>query len=145
MTNPVRTAAAFIPDDDGRVLFIRENYDRRRYGPPGGLVEPGESPSEAVIREVYEETTLEVEVQHLIGVYFFPDVPVPFLAFAFRCKVVDGKPTVPSTGEIAAIDWFDPARLPAPLTYLAPRAMPDFVAGRRNLLRTIREERQPPT
>ena len=47
-----QVVAAWIFDEHGRVLLIRENYDRRRYGPPGGKVEPGESPREAVVREV---------------------------------------------------------------------------------------------
>jgi 8-oxo-dGTP pyrophosphatase MutT (NUDIX family) len=34
-------AWAIVLDERGRVLLIRENYGRRRYGLPGGAVEPG--------------------------------------------------------------------------------------------------------
>lgn len=56
MTELRQAAAAWVFDGEGRLLLIRENYDRRRYGPPGGAVEPGESPLEAVVREFAEET-----------------------------------------------------------------------------------------
>lgn len=135
---PARTAAAFVLNAHGRLLLIRENYGHRRFGPPGGLVESGETPWEAVVREVREETSLAIEVQHLIGTYFFPTVNHPFLAFAFRCEILRGEPTVPSTGEIAALGWFEPSVLPLPLTYLAPHAIPDLIAGRSGVTRTIR-------
>jgi ADP-ribose pyrophosphatase YjhB (NUDIX family) len=137
--DPARTAAALILDVNHRVLFIRENYGRRRYGPPGGLVELGESPLEAVVREAREETTLDIAVQYLIGTYLFPNVPQPFLAFAFRCEIVRGEPAIPTTGEIATVGWFDLSELPSPLTYLAPRAIPDLIAGRQNMARTIHD------
>jgi ADP-ribose pyrophosphatase YjhB (NUDIX family) len=139
LETPTRTAAAFILDGDGRLLLIRENYGRRRYGPPGGLVEPGETPRQAAIREVREETTLDVAVQYLIGAYSFPNVPEPFVAYAFRCEIVSGEPVIPSTGEIAGIGWFDPSELPKPLTFLAPHAVADLVAGRQNVIRMLRD------
>jgi 8-oxo-dGTP diphosphatase len=44
--------------DRGRVLLIRENYDRRRWGLPGGRIEDGEAPWEAAIREAREEAVV---------------------------------------------------------------------------------------
>lgn len=130
------TVAAFIFDSCGRLLLIKENYGQRRYGPPGGRVEAGESPQEAVIREVREETGLEVRAQRLIGLYYFADEP--WLAFAFRCVIERGEPMVPSSGEIAEVGWFHPHDLPAPLTSLAPRAIPDAVGGEYGLVRDFR-------
>lgn len=62
-------AAAAILDSDGRLLLIKENYDRRRYSFPGGEVESGESPLEAVVREALEETGVIVRIDHLVGIY----------------------------------------------------------------------------
>ena len=134
----MRTAAGILRDDDGNLLLIHENYGERRFGPPGGLVEPGESPIEAVVRETREETSLIVQPRYLIGAYFFPDGQPPFLAFAFACETIRGQPRVPESNEIASVGWVDPGRLPTPLTNLAPYAIHDFLAGRRNLLRTVR-------
>jgi NUDIX domain-containing protein len=66
---PRRGAAAVIFDADGRVLLVKENYDRRRWSLPGGAVEAGESEEEAVIREAAEETGVVVRIHHLIGSY----------------------------------------------------------------------------
>jgi len=55
------TATAVVHDADGRVLLVYHNqFDR--WMCPGGHVEPGELPDEAVLREVLEETGLRVQI-----------------------------------------------------------------------------------
>ena len=127
------TVAAFIFDAAGRILLIKENYGRRRYGPPGGRIEAGESPRQAVLREVREETGLQVRVSRLIAMYYFADEP--WLAFAFRCEIEQGEMALPETGEIAEVGWFDPRNLPTPQTNLALRAIPDAVRGEYGIVR----------
>ncbi len=121
------TVAAFIFDEAGRLLLIKENYGQRRYGPPGGRMEAGESPQQAVIREVEEEIEAKARVINLIGIYYF--AWEPWLAFAFRCEIVSGTPMVPATGEIAEVVWLDPQDLPSPQTNLLPRVLPDALSG----------------
>jgi 8-oxo-dGTP diphosphatase len=53
-------AAAIVFDADGRVLVVKENYDRHRWSFPGGRVEDGESPEQACVREAREETGAEL-------------------------------------------------------------------------------------
>lgn len=130
------TASALILDDAGRVLLIKENYGRRRYGLPGGTVEAGESPIRATVREAREEVGVEVAVGHLIGCYFFAWAE-PWLAFVFRCTITQGEPAIPPTGEIAAVGWFDPGELPAPLTNVAPLAIADAVDGQCGVMREV--------
>ena len=127
------TVAAFIFDDAGRVLLIKENYGRRRYGPPGGRMEAGESPRQAVIREAEEEIGVRIRAHRLIGIYYFADEP--WLAFTFRCDIEDGEPAVPPTGEIAEVGWFDPHDLPAPVTNLMVHAFDDAVRGECGVVR----------
>ena len=52
--------AGALFDDEGRVLLVRHTYGRLNWELPGGGAEPGESPNETAIREILEETGLEV-------------------------------------------------------------------------------------
>ena len=61
-------AGGCVFDRDGRVLLQRRG-DSRRWGFPGGAIELGETPEMAAIREVREETGLQVKVSELIGIY----------------------------------------------------------------------------
>lgn len=129
---PIRGAAAVILDADGHVLLVKENYDRRRWSLPGGAVEPGESEEDAAIREAAEETGAVVRIHHLIGSYGLDN---GFSAAAFLCSIAEGSPAVPTTGEIADVMWWPSAQLPWPRSNLLHYAVPDAVAGRRNVRR----------
>jgi 8-oxo-dGTP diphosphatase len=129
-------ACAVIFDEEDRALLVRENYAGHRFGLPGGQVEPGESPEEAAVREVFEETGLRVLVEDLVGLYRFLEPP-SFTGYAFRCTIVDGDPAVPASGEIAEIGWYPPTDLPTPLTRLVRLALEDARAGLSGVVRTI--------
>lgn len=119
-TLPV-VVGAFVFDDEGRVLLIRENYGQRRYGPPGGRVEVNETPQQAVVREVREEAGLEVAVDHLVGMRHFTGwTGESGLGLFFRCRVFSGEPRVQDPGEIAEVGWFDPEDHPRPFTNAEP-------------------------
>jgi 8-oxo-dGTP diphosphatase len=132
-TGPISTgAAAVIFDASGRVLLVKENYGRRRWSLPGGAVEHGESLEEAAVRETWEETGVIAQVEHLIGSYGLDN---GFTASAFRCVVVEGLPTLPSTGEIADLRWCPATDLPEPRSNILHYALPDALAGRRDVVR----------
>ena len=129
-------AAVVLWDADGRVLLVKENYGRRRWGLPGGEMAAGESPAAAAIREVAEETGLEVELAHLVAVYFLR-TERPGLRFIFLGTTVRGAPTVQPGGEIADIAWFPPDSCPEPMTHTAPHGIRDAAAGARGAFREI--------
>lgn len=62
-------AAVLIQNADGAVLFQKRRYPENCWGIPGGLMELKESPEETAIREVYEETGLDISGLELLGVY----------------------------------------------------------------------------
>lgn len=130
------SACGIIFNEKGHILLIKENYDRRRYGLPGGMIEAGETPEEAVIREVMEETCVQVRVSRLVGMYDFR-WSERWLSFAFLCEIESGSPTIPPTDEIAEVSWFDPHDLPTPLTNVAPLAIADALREEYGIVRHI--------
>ena len=60
-----------IVDKEGRIL-LEKRSDNGMWGIPGGAIEPGESVINAVIREVKEDTNLDIEIDGLLGIYSEP-------------------------------------------------------------------------
>ena len=69
-------AGGCIFNERGEVLLQRRG-DCHQWGFPGGTVELGETPQMAAVREIKEETGLDVEVGELIGIYTDFDVECP--------------------------------------------------------------------
>lgn len=135
MSSPPATeaAGALIFDLAGRVLLVKENYDRRRWSLPEGAVEPNETPEQAVVRETMEETGVTVRVEHLVGSYTLTDSVLT--CHAFLCVALKGAPIVPETGEIAEIRWSHPDDVPLPTSNSVHYALPDAVRGISNVVR----------
>jgi 8-oxo-dGTP diphosphatase len=99
---------ATVVDDAGHVLLGRRR-DGDFWGQPGGAWESGETPWDGAIREVREETGLEVAVERLAGVYSWPATDE--LIFSFVCRVVGG--ALATSDETSAVRFFPPDALPA--------------------------------
>lgn len=99
-------AFAIIRDDQGRVLISRRT-DSGWFNLPGGGVEPHESANEGLVREIREETSLEVEVGRLVGIYSKPQKHEIVLTFEAR---VTGGSLQPSD-EADQHEWVAPEEL----------------------------------
>lgn len=62
------SACVLLFDEIDRVLLMKHGDDGR-WSFPGGMVEPGETPTDAAVREMWEETGLHVEVNGLLGIF----------------------------------------------------------------------------
>jgi mutator protein MutT len=102
-------AFAVIIDFQSRVLLCHRT-DQDAWNLPGGRVEPGESPWEAVVREVNEETGLVVRVTSLLGVYSVAYKSE--VVFSFSCVQVGGT-LLECSAEATSLAWFAQDALPA--------------------------------
>ncbi|MGI0051988.1 MAG: NUDIX domain-containing protein, partial [Nitrososphaeraceae archaeon] len=68
--NPVPTVDAIIQKSSSLLLIKRKNHPfKNQFALPGGFVNEGETIENAIVREVYEETSLEVHPIDILGVY----------------------------------------------------------------------------
>lgn len=69
--NPLPAVAGFVMNEKGEILLVKRgvNPEIGKWALPSGFVEQGETPEQAVIRELKEETGLNGILKHLIGVY----------------------------------------------------------------------------
>jgi 8-oxo-dGTP diphosphatase len=98
---------AIIFDSHNDILLCHRR-DMDAWNLPGGGVESGELPTEAVIRETKEETGLKVAIERLVGVYGKTDKDE--LVFAFVCRVIGGKLSI--SDEADECKYFEVDNLP---------------------------------
>ncbi len=119
----LRVAAyAVVTDDDDRLLLARWTEGRRvAWTMPGGGLEEGESPEDAVRRELREETGYSVEVGELLGIHsrVIPagrrvhkaDSPLHTLRIVYRAEVRGGRLQYETDGSTDMAGWFTRAQV----------------------------------
>ncbi|GAA4820415.1 NUDIX domain-containing protein [Actinomycetospora corticicola] len=93
-------------DDSGRVLLIRRR-DNGEWQAPGGVLELGESLEVGVVREVLEETMVQVQPERITGIY--KNLARGIVAIVFRCRPIAGIAT--PTDESVEVAWFSLAEV----------------------------------
>lgn len=94
----VPAASAIISDKRGRIL-LHWRRDNGLWGLPGGTMELGESIGETIVREVREESGLEVEPTRVVGIYTNPLHVIAFsdgevrqeFSICFVCRIKAGR------------------------------------------------------
>ena len=115
-TRLVPAASAVITDDDGRLLLAKRT-DNELWTIPGGTMKPGETIAETAVREVKEETGIDVEVVSLVGIYTNPWHVVEYsdgevrqqFSVCFACRYVGGEPA--TSDETSEVGYFSPGEI----------------------------------
>jgi 8-oxo-dGTP pyrophosphatase MutT (NUDIX family) len=135
---PTDLTVSAIVEREGLYLMVEEMASGDVvFNQPGGHLEAGESPEEAVIREVLEETGCDVACGELIGVYLWihPQSRQQFLRIVYVATLLNEDPSRPLDDGIIAKRWLSRAdieyrrrslRSPA-----VQRCIQDYEAGRR--------------
>jgi ADP-ribose pyrophosphatase YjhB (NUDIX family) len=108
--------SAFVREDTGLLLMIRRT-DNDLYSIPGGQLEFGETLTQTAIREVKEETGLDIEVTGLIGIYSNPAHVIEYddgeirqeFSICFRADPTGGE--LRESDESTEVLWVDPTEL----------------------------------
>jgi len=112
-------ASALIFDEARERILMTQREDNSRWCLPGGGMDPGESAAETCVREVLEETGLEVRVTKLVGIYTTPDLLIEFsdrnkiqpAAFSFEAEITGGE--LGLSNEAIAFGWYTEAEIEA--------------------------------
>jgi 8-oxo-dGTP pyrophosphatase MutT (NUDIX family) len=114
----IPAVAAVIHDDGGRLL-LQEKHDGS-WSLPAGAVEPGETPEEAVAREVAEETGFACTDYSVLRVLGGPEFrhryanghEVEYLIVLFRCRISESGSPPTDASETRSLAWFTREDLP---------------------------------
>ncbi|ASO18927.1 ADP-ribose pyrophosphatase YjhB (NUDIX family) [Actinoalloteichus hoggarensis] len=114
----VVAVTAVIQDETGRLLMIRRT-DNDLYAIPGGAQDIGETISHTVVREVKEETGIDVEVQKITGIYTDPEHVIAYTDGEVRQEFSICFRAIPTGGELRTSNeskevlWVEPDDLDA--------------------------------
>ncbi len=112
-------AGAFVVRD-GQVMLVRRGIEPYKdyWDIPGGFLAPDEHPEQAAIREVREETGLQVQTTELVGIFvdtYGAGSAEHTLNVYYRAEIVGGEPE--PQDDAVDIGWFGPDELPEEIAF----------------------------
>ena len=125
------TVGAVVVKDDGRVMLLNHEFRTGSgWGIPGGFMEAGEQPLEALSRELREEIGAELDAAELLSVRTLKRPQQ--VEIHFRCRLREPARATPQSMEIKSVGWFDADALPAELSQDQRRIIKHALAGGAN-------------
>jgi len=134
------TIIELIDEPDTPIVLIQRKNPPEGWAIPGGFVDVGERLEQAAIREAREETSLDVRLKVLLGVYSDPKRdPRGHTITAVYIAQATGKPT--AQDDALKVDIFAFDRLPKPLAFDHSQVLADYWRYRKaGLVAPIRME-----
>ncbi|MBP1933193.1 NUDIX domain-containing protein [Ammoniphilus resinae] len=133
----IKAGVAVIILNKKNEVLLQKRSDVGLWGIPSGHIEIGETVSEAAIREVKEETNLDINIKKLIGVYSDPhsqvfEYPngriVHFITTCFLAEITGGEIKC-NSDESLEIKFFEQHKLPQDLLKMHPSWLKDALAN----------------
>ena len=135
---PTDLTVSAVIENDGQYLLVEEHaMGQVVLNQPGGHIEAGESPEEAVVREALEETGCDITCGELIGVYLWihPQTRQQFLRIIYAAEFLTCDRSRQLDDAIVARRWFTRAdleqRRSSLRTPVVLRCIHDYEAGKR--------------
>jgi 8-oxo-dGTP diphosphatase len=127
-----KTSTAIIPFPDDKILLIKRNTVpfKGYWALPGGRMDSGETVEQTIVREVKEETGLEVAIVRVVGEYVEKgvkdDVEYEYYPTCFVVKTVGGE-VKKQDSEIQEIQLFSLNQLPKELAFEHTEMIKDYM------------------
>jgi ADP-ribose pyrophosphatase YjhB (NUDIX family) len=133
----VPSVTAIVADEQGAILMVHKT-DNDLWALPGGGMDVGESMADTVVREVKEETGVDVEVTGLIGIYSNPNHVMAYddgevrqqCSICFTTRMLGGQ--LATSSETKEVRFVDPADLGALSIHPSMRLRIDHYLERRS-------------
>ena len=100
--------AAMIFDDQGRILLFKHTYRKFQWGIPAGGLEHHEQPADAIVREFWEETGMQIRVKRLLTAVSAKEDH--HISLIYECEIMSGE--FEPSFEISEMKYFHPTELP---------------------------------
>ena len=132
----VPSTTAVVLDDQGRIALVHRK-DNGFWALPGGGMELGESIEDCAVREVKEETGLDVKLTGLVGIYTNPRHVMKYddgevrqqFSICYTTRLIGGKLEFDS--ESTEIAWVEPEKIPGLLMHPSMRLRIDHYLEQR--------------
>jgi len=129
------SVTGLVFDDAGRLLLV-QHADRNIWVLPGGAIDPGETPADALVREMWEETGLHVRPVAVRGVFSGPDFLVRYangdeciyVMSVFVCDVLGGQPRPDGVETLDVRYWTQAEAMKLPTPPWAHAILPSLFA-----------------
>ncbi len=121
---------AFILDENNKLLLQKRAVPAEKgyWCIPGGRLEMFEKLEHAVVREVKEETDLDIEVLKLMGIcdHIIQAESAHWVSASYLCKILNGKAKIMEPDKASEMGWFNLDDLPDNLTITTRKALEDY-------------------